>query len=103
MIKFNPNLADILIIVSIFGIIISYITYRLFKLKLYAALSIGIFLAFGLLNVMYPIGYLMYQRNSILITIYILIEIVVPIYLFVLLFYLLITNQRRETNKDQDE
>lgn len=90
------NLGNILIIVIVFGVVIFYITYRIFELKLFAACTIGLVLAYGLLNAMYPIGYLMYQKDSIVIIIYILIEIIVPIYLFIILFYLLIINHRRK-------
>ena len=70
-------------------------TYRLFRLKFMPAFTIGLIVAYGLLNAMYPIGYLMYQKDSVIIGIYILIEIIVPIYILIYLFYLLITNQRR--------
>lgn len=92
----NVNLTNILIIAVIFGFIITYATYRMFKIKLIAAFTLGLIVAYGLLNAMYPIGYLMYQKDSVVIGIYILIEIIVPIYIFLYLFYLLITNQRRD-------
>lgn len=94
----NINLGNILIVVVTFGIIITYTTYRLFQLKLIAAFTLGLLVAYGLLNAMYPIGYLMYQKDSFVIGIYILIEIIVPIYIFIYLFYLLITNQRRTSD-----
>jgi hypothetical protein len=93
---FKVNLTNILIVAVIFGIVVAYATYRMFRLKLIAAFTLGLIVAYGLLNVMYPIGYLMYQKDSLVIGIYILIEIIVPIYIFLYLFYLLITNQRRE-------
>lgn len=93
----NVNLGNILIIVIIFGVVITYTTYKIFKLKLIAAFTLGLLVAYGLLNAMYSIGYLMYQKDSFVIGIYILIEITVPIYIFLYLFYLLITNQRRDS------
>lgn len=90
------SLVNILIISIVFGILIIYITYRLFHLKLIAAFTLGLLFSYGLLNMIYPLSYLMYQKDTVIIGVYIIIEILVPIYIFLYLFYLLITNHRRK-------
>lgn len=94
--KESFDLSAIIAIVFFLGIVVSFLSYQLFQLRLSAAITLGVIISYLFLNIMYPIGILMYERRPFVITIYIIIECVVPIYLF---FYLLIQimNSHRET------
>lgn len=80
------ELSAVIIITLALWIVITYMTYYLFRLKMHAAVALGAIVSFFVLNTMYPIGVLMYERRSFVITLYLLIEFLIPLYL---LFYLI--------------
>ncbi len=88
------NLGVILILIMIVVIIISNFAHTYFKIKLISAVTLGIIAGYIMLNIIYPIGQLMYQRNSVVIFLYLIIEIFVPLYLLLYLIIRLIFDKR---------
>lgn len=89
------DLSAVILIVFLLGIIISFMSYQLFSLKLSASITLGIIISYFFLNIMYPVGVLMYERRSFVITLYMLIEIIVPIYLFLYLLFRIVNSHRK--------
>lgn len=94
------NLPAVIGISAATGIAIMILTYTYFRLTWLAAFTLGLFVGFMLINAMYPIGTLMYQRNSFIIALYLIIEIFVPLYLLIYLFFALINTRRPAPPKD---
>lgn len=90
------DLSAVILIVFLLGIIIAFMSYQLFSLQLSASITLGIIISYFFLNVMYPIGILMYERRSFVITLYILIEIIIPIYLFLYLLFQIMKSHREK-------
>lgn len=88
------DLSAIISIVFMLGIIIAFMSYRMFKLRFSASLCLGILVSYLFLNIMYPIGILMYERRSFVITIYLAIECIVPIYLIIYLIISIMSTHR---------
>lgn len=82
----TPDLAAVIVIVICVGFAVSVLTYIFFRLRGIAAFTLGVIISYLLLNTIYPMGKLLYQRSSYIITVYLLIELIVPIYLFLFLF-----------------
>lgn len=97
------DLTIVILIVITTGIIIGLFTYYLFYLTWWAAFTLGLIIAYILLNIMYPIGILMYQRNSYAIVVYIAIEILVPIYFLIYLLFTLLLTRRQPPLKERPE
>jgi hypothetical protein len=86
------DISAVLVIGVTLGIIVSYITYKYIKLRRWSALTLGLLSLYTIINLMYPIGTLMYERRSYIIVIYILIEIGIPIYLFLYFVKILLSD-----------
>jgi glucan phosphoethanolaminetransferase (alkaline phosphatase superfamily) len=86
------DISAALIVGVTLGIIVSYITYKYLKLRHWSALTVGLLALYAIINLMYPIGLLMYERRSYIIVIYLLIEIGIPVYLFLYFIKILLSD-----------
>jgi hypothetical protein len=89
------ELSVVIIIAFVIWFVVTYMSYTLFRLKLHAAVALGAIVGFLLVNTMYPIGVLMYERRSFVITLYLLFEFIIPLYLLFYLICLIMTSHRR--------
>ena len=95
------NLPAVIGVSAATGLAIMILTYNYFRLTWLAAFTLGLFIGYILLNAMYSIVTLMYQRNSFVIALYLIIEIIVPIYLLVYLLFALINTRRPYPQKKE--
>lgn len=85
----GDNLPLIIFIGLSTGFIVALIAYTLFRFYVWSAITLAIIVAYVIINIMYPIGELFMEKESYVIAIYLLIEIIVPIYLFGILIVML--------------
>jgi hypothetical protein len=91
-----PDLTLIMFIAIASGIIVSIIMYEYFKFYGWSAITMAIIVAYLVININYPIGHLMNEKESYVIALYLLIEVFVPIYLFSALIIMLFLHARKE-------
>lgn len=91
------NLPLIIFIAISTGVLVGLITYTYFRFYAWSALTMGIIIAYLIVNINYPIGTLIQEPESYVIGIYLIIEIIVPIYLFSALIIMLFLFARTDS------
>lgn len=79
------------------GIIVGVMVYFMFRFYIWSAITLGIIVAYIIINIIYPIGNLIEESESYVIAIYLIIEIIIPIYLFAVLIIMLFLFSRHNT------
>src|SRR5437868_15190588 len=92
----SPSLTTALLIGLAWGIIIAIIMYSYFHLYGWSAITMGIIVAYILINVAYPVVLLRGEDTSSVI-LYVCIEIGIPIYLFIVLTIMLLRFTRNDS------
>lgn len=83
------------------GIIVSVMVYYMFRFYTWSAITLGIIVAYLIVNIIYPIGNLLEERESYVIAVYLIIEIIIPIYLFTVLIVMLFAFSRHSTPDEE--
>jgi len=83
------NLPLVIFIAIAMGISMGVLGYTLFRFHLWSAMTLGIIVAYIIVNITYPIGNLLEEGETYVIAIYLIIEIMIPIYLFSALIVML--------------
>lgn len=87
----GPTLTSGLLISFAWGIIVAIIMYSYFHLYGWSAITMGIIVAFIIINVTYPFGTILFNDKDIYSAIlYVFIETIIPIYLFIVLIVMLL-------------